>query len=177
MAPEAKKPTRKFVLPTIVFGVVEVHRLLRELEALDGYFQQNTVRGVKTRKDLLPKVSRMLDTLATENNCNLLMAPERMLLVQFLQAVDRQAPRVHISLASDPSAAFTAKIVQWFRGSVHRAILVQIGLQPTIAAGCIVRTTNKSFDFSLRQHFDEHRGMLLQAIENEGKAPAPEVAQ
>jgi F0F1-type ATP synthase delta subunit len=93
------------------------------------------------------------------------MAPERAMLQQFLEVVYTQAPRVHVSFASDPSAAFTAKIVQWFRDSVHRAILVQVGLQPTIAAGCVVRTTNKSFDFSLRHHFDEQRELLLEALE------------
>jgi len=170
VALDAQKPGRKFVLPTLVFGVVEVHRLLRELESLESYFRQANVRGARTTKDMLPKVSRMLDSLATENNCNLLMAPERAMLKQFLEVVNVQAPRVHVSFASDPSAAFTAKIVAWFRNSVHRAILVQVGLQPTIAAGCVVRTTNKSFDFSLRHHFDEQRGLLIGALE------APETA-
>jgi len=37
-------------------------------------------------------------------------------------------------------------------------------LQPTIAAGCIVRTTNKYFDFSLRQDFTDKRELLLKQI-------------
>lgn len=172
MVPEPKPAGRKFVLPTIVSGVVEVHRLLRELESLEGYFRQAAIRSAKTRKDMLPKMSRMLDALATENNCNLLQAAERAQLVQFLQAVNTQAPRVHVSFASDPSAAFMAKIVRWFRGSVHQAILVQVGLQPTIAAGCVIRTTNKLFDFSLRHRFDKQHTLLLEALEKSPEAVA-----
>jgi len=38
-------------------------------------------------------------------------------------------------------------------------------LQPTIAAGCIVRTPNKVFDFSLRERFADAEGLLLQALD------------
>jgi F0F1-type ATP synthase delta subunit len=165
VAPQAQASPSKMQLPTLVFGVVEVRRLQRELESLEAYMQQENIRQVKTKTAApLPRVSRLLDALASENNCNLLKQPERALLSQFLQQLVASAPAVHMSFASDPSAAFIAKIVAWLRSNIDPNILLQIGLQPSIAAGCIVRTTNKVFDLSLRQHFDGQKVQFTNAL-------------
>lgn len=153
-------------LPTLVFGMVEIRRLQRELEALEEYMHQENIRQVKTKTAApLPRVSRLLDALASENNCNLLKQQERNLLQQFLQQLMASAPTIHISFASDPSAAFTAKIVAWLRTHVHNNILLQIGLQPSIAAGCVVRTQNQVFDLSLRNHFEAQKQQFTAVLQ------------
>ena len=159
MAPDRPQ----LVLPTLAFGMVEVRRLARELEAVVDYFEQTTLRSPGSQV-AAPKVSRLLDTLARENHLNLLHTAERQLLVNFLQQVIQSAPQIHISFAADPSSAFTAKVVQWLRSNIHPYMLLQLGLQPSIAAGCIVRTSNHVFDFSLRQHFANQRELLLQGL-------------
>lgn len=165
MAPNTA-PTRKhLVLPVTIFGPVEVSRLLRELEHVDEYLSQEAIRSTDKRVPDLPRMSRMLEQLATENNLDLHAPDARKRLDNFLQKVLEKAPSVHISFAADPSAAFTAKIVAWLRTSIHPYTLLQLGLQPTIAAGCIVRTNNKAFDLSLRHRFTEQRELLLKAIE------------
>jgi len=40
-----------------------------------------------------------------------------------------------------------------------------VGLQPTIAAGIVLRTPNHQFDFSLRQHLYKNRAKLREALE------------
>lgn len=160
-----KGPNANFVLPVLVFGVPEVHRVGRELEALEAYFLEREIR--KAIEDApVPKVSRSLEALAAENNCDLVKKDHRALLAAFLKGVIAEAPRVHISFASDPSSAFEAKIVEWFRKKISPIILVQIGLQPSIAAGCVLRTSNKMFDFSLRHRFESQRSLLLQSIQS-----------
>jgi len=166
-------------LPVLVFGIVEVRRLQRELEALDEYMRQAAIREPGTQP-AIPRVSRLLDALATDNNRNLLLEAHRVELAAFLKQVDASAPTIRISFASDPSSAFVAKLVTWLRASIHPAILLQTGLQPTIAAGCVVRTPNKQFDFSLRHHFNEQRALLTQALDvpttqTAPAAPGPDV--
>lgn len=151
-------------LPTLIFGMVEVRRLQRELEAVDAYFEQSKLRPTEQQGPGL-KISRLLDTLAHENNINLQHAAQRSILATFLKQVLESAPVVHVSFAADPSAAFTAKIVEWLRRNVHPLALLQLGLQPSIAAGCIVRTPNHVFDFSLRHRFTAQRHALTQTIE------------
>ena len=174
MAPEQGQNSEKqeLKLPVLVFGVVEVRRLKRELEALDDYMQQTTIRE-PGRQPALPRLSRLMEGLATDNGRNLLVDSDRQELRQFLGNIEKTAPTVHVSFASDPSSAFIAKLVTWLRGNIHPQILLQIGLQPTIAAGCIVRTANKSFDLSLRQNLTEQRGKLIEALDAISATPSP----
>lgn len=165
MAHSEKSDAVQFVLPTQVFGVVEVRRLARELEQLDEFMRQATIRAGGGKQAALPRLSRLLDATASENHFNLLHASDRHQLTEALQKTLDRAPVIHLSFASDPSAAFLEKIVSWLRGNVHPITLIRLGLQPSIAAGCVLRTANKSFDFSLRHRFSEERALLLSSLD------------
>lgn len=153
-------------LPNLVAGPRDVSRLHRELEALDEYVRQANLRGGEVR---LPKTSRLLDELAQLNKLDLLSEEQREHAKQFLLMLLKHAPVVHISFAADPSSAFMDKIIGWFRQNVHPQLLVRVGLQPTIAAGCVVRTPNHLYDFSLRQHFARQKPLLIQKLESLGQ--------
>lgn len=176
MAHDAKQPAtpaRQIVLPVLVFGLPEVRRLRRELEALEEFVRSSAIRTPGTQPQL-PRLSRMCEALAMENHLNLLQTADRQQLLTFIKGVEAAAPQIHISFAADPSSAFTAKIVTWLRANIHRYAMVQIGLQPTIAAGCIVRTNNKVFDFSLRERFIKTQDLLMQSFEAEAAAVQPQ---
>lgn len=166
---------RELKLPTLVFGVVEVRRLKRELEALDEFIRQAAVRE-PGKQPALPRLSRLLEAMAGDNNRNLLQEDDRRELYQFMTGIEQSAPTIHVSFASDPSSAFVAKLVTWLRVNIHPQLLLQIGLQPTIAAGCVVRTPNKVFDLSLRQNLTSQRDKLMQALDamNAPQTPAPQ---
>jgi F0F1-type ATP synthase delta subunit len=159
--------TSDLKLPILVFGIVEVRRLERELEALEDFIRQSSIRE-PGKQPALPRLSRLLDGLATDNNLNLLQPADRQKLVQFLQETEHHAPSIHISFATDPSSAFTAKVVAWLRGNIHPNMLLDIGLQPNIAAGCVVRSTNKLFDMSLRQRFADAHNLLIESLDQGG---------
>ncbi len=161
-------------LPVLVFGVAEIRRLKRELEALEDFMHASEIRE-PGKQAALPRVSRLLDALATDNSRNLLQEDDRKEMYHFLAGIEKKAPTIHVSFASDPSSAFVAKLVTWLRGNIDPSILLQIGLQPTIAAGCIVRTPNKQFDLSLRQNLTEQRGKLIEALDAISGKPAPTV--
>ena len=165
MAPksEGSTPAKRLELPILVFGPIEVRRLQRELESLEEYMSQSTIRE-PGKQAALPKTSRTLEMLAGNNTKNLLLEADREELAAFLKKVSEKAPVIHISLAADPSSTFTAKIVAWLRTNIHPYALLQLGLQPSIAAGCVLRTDNKTFDFSLRHRFEDQRDLLVKAI-------------
>ena len=159
-------------LPDSVTGLTDVTRLQREADTLDEYLRQAGLRkGGDANK--LPKIPIMLDDIATVNHLNLLHQADRQKLAQFLKMLQSSAPVVHMSFASEPSTEFTTKIITWLRQNIHPLLLVQVGLQPSIAAGCTLRTTNKVFDFSLRQHFLRNRQLLVDALGKIGQEPAP----
>lgn len=165
MEPKTDHSQGSFVLPTIVFGSVEVRRLLRELESLDSYMHQAGLRSGGVNQAALPRMSKGLEQTAEENGFNLLQSDDRSQLAATLQWLAKSAPTLHISFASDPSAGFMTKIVGWLRQNIHPHVLVRLGLQPAITAGCVLRTANKSFDFSLRHRFDEQRASLVTSLE------------
>ena len=165
-APASAEAQQQFVLPILIFGLPEVRRLKLELEALEDFMRQSLIRE-PGRQPQLPRLSRMCEALVAENKLNLLLDADRKRLQLFLTNVASSAPTLHISFAADPSSAFTAKVVTWMRKQLHPHALLQVGLQPTIAAGCIVRTMNKEFDFSLRENLIKRENLLMEAIETE----------
>lgn len=175
-APAPAPPAGTLRLPILVFGIVEVRRLKRELEALEEFMIQAGLRE-PGKQPSLPRVSRLLDALATENHLNLLQPEDRQRMKAFLERTEQHAPTVHMSFATDPSSAFIAKIVTWMRSSLGPDALLEIGLQPTIAAGAILRTNNKVFDLSLREHFAKSTELMLQAFEKEAGDITAVVAQ
>ena len=151
------------VLPTSVVSRSDISRLLREVAAVDDFLRQAAVRTTGASMQL-PRSSRLLEELASINGLNLLQEPDRHLATRFLQVIKSQAPVLHMSFSADPSPLFTQKLVTYIRREIHPLALVSTGLQPTIGAGCILRTSNKYFDFSLRQRFLDKRGLLLERL-------------
>lgn len=162
MAPNAE-PKEGLKLPVAVVSPTDLGRLLHELTAIDESLLQLGLR--KTGSDVkLPKTSQLLDELCELNGLNLLQPSDRARLLHFLKLIQQQAPVLHISFGADPTAQFTGKLVAWLREEIHPQVLLTIGLQPAIGAGCVLRTTNKYFDFSLRNNLKQKQGILMQGF-------------
>lgn len=153
-----------FSVPALITSPADVSRLRREVKALDDYMRQQELRSPGAPSAMLPKLSRLLHDLTTANGLNLLDVKTRADLAAFLADVATSAPVLHISFAVDPSSAFLQKLVQWLRQNIHPSALVRVGLQPSIAAGCTLQTTNRYFDFSLRQYLQQHRKLLVDGL-------------
>lgn len=167
MAPKTAAPAveqKKFVgLPLEVVGPIDLGRLIREVEAVDNYMLQQELRneGGATQ---LPKLSHLLDKTVDVNHVDLRSPAERKELLKFVELIREQAPVLHMSFSADPSPLFTEKVLSWLRKEIHPLVLLTVGLQPNLGAGCIVRTTNKYFDFSLRQDLMRKSDILAASL-------------
>lgn len=148
--------------PDIV-SQADVTRLNRELDSLDDFFVSAKARPAGS-PIVPPKLSHALEALAKENAVNLLDEKNRQTLADQLAAVYKEAPNFHISFAVEASPKSLERILVWMRQSVHPQLLLQVGLQPTIAAGCVLRTTNKVFDMSLRARLNSQTEYLAALI-------------
>jgi len=166
MAPEPLK------LPVSVTSPTDLNRLLRELTTIDEQLLQLRVRQPGTEVKL-PKTSQLLDQTVILNGLNLLQPADRLRLGQILRAVQQRAPVLHLSFSADPSPEFMAKLITWLRQHIHPFAMVTTGLQFNIGAGCIARTTNRSFDFSLSQNFARNRQLLVDRLTPPAPAAAP----
>lgn len=157
-------PRHKLVgLPPTVVSPADLGRLIRELEQIDNHLLELQLR--KAGSDVaLPKTSHLMEITLELNKLNLLQNADRLQLKQLLNLAKERAPVVHMSFSADPSPAFLEKVVVWLRREIHPLVLVTVGLQPNMGAGCMIRTTNKQFDLSLRQDFADKHELLLAKI-------------
>ncbi len=151
-------------LTPAVVSQTDINRLLRELTGLNDFFVGAKTRAAGSAMQL-PKLSRLMDQLSRENSINLLEDADRKQLMRQLETVYKSAPSFHISFAVEPSPKSMERITQWMRQNIHPQTLLSVGLQPAIAAGCVLRTTNKVFDMSLRNHLNNQTKYLAQLIQ------------
>lgn len=159
----------KLDLPITVVTSVDLERLKRELTEIDEFNLQSAIRS-SGHQPKLPKVSHSLEELANQNNFNLLIEVECKKLIEMLDGLSKTAPVVHVSFASEPNATFLSKLITWFRSEINPHTILSIGLQPNLAAGCIVRTTNKQFDFSIRKDFEKNHPTLVKELVGGGQS-------
>jgi hypothetical protein len=158
-------------LPNSVLNRGDVFRLMREINSLNDFFAGSAARQAGTAQ-APPRTTRMLDQLCEINSANVLAAPHRKALMGALEGLIQQAPNLHISFAAEPLPREVEPILVWMRQNLHPHCLVQVGIQPSIAAGCVLRTPNRIFDMSLRVHLQKQAHLLSQMISgamNSGK--------
>lgn len=150
-------------LPNSIVSKTDVVRLQRELNSLEDFFVGAAARTAGTAIQP-PRLTRQLDSLAKENEYNLLDSDSRRQLAEALRQLIKNAPCLHISFAAEPSAKPLEQIITWLRQNIHQQALVQVGLQPSIAAGCVLRTSNKVFDMSMRTSLKKQQPYLVKLI-------------
>lgn len=135
----------------------------REMNGLSDFFTQAAVRKAGTSVTA-PKLTKPLDELAKANQLNLLDEKDRAKLAEQLTNVQSKAPNLHISFAVEPPPKALEKILSWMRENLDPQILLQVGLQPNIGAGCVLRTANREIDMSMRQHLIDSQKHLVELI-------------
>ena len=154
----------EFKLSLSIIGRSEISRILRELSRLDDYFVASHARKAGTGAGTPPRISHLLDELARTNGLNLLEAAQRKQLADKLNQLLASAPTLNIIFASEPSPKALERITAWFRENIHPQALLQVGLQPSIAAGCVLRTPNQLFDMSISSRLKQEEQYLAQLI-------------
>ncbi len=150
-------------LPTTIASRKDVIRLHREIRSFIDITTQSIMRHDNPVK--YPPISEQLRALAVENQVDMRDPKNCEKLLTQVDNIKEHAPSVHISFPVEPSAEILEKLVVWFRKEVDPYVVIQVGLQPTIAAGVVVRTPNHQFDFSLRRHLYENRHKLGEALQ------------
>jgi F0F1-type ATP synthase delta subunit len=151
-------------LPILLASRQDITHAHRELRNFDDKVMQSVMRHDNPVK--YPGISATLRAIAQENQIDLTKDAARKQLLIDLEKLQKTAPSVHISFPSDPSPEVLQRIVTWLRKEVDPRIVIRVGLQPTIAAGIVMRTPNHQFDFSLRRHLYNHRDDLRKVLTN-----------
>jgi F0F1-type ATP synthase delta subunit len=141
---------------------IELGVIMREAFYIDQFLSAKS-HGVSSGLTL-PTISPSLQTVVNAQKINLLLPDHRARFRQQLDFVRRTAPIVQVSFGSEPSRQALRVLVRWFRENGHPNTLIAVGIQPHIAGGCIVRTSTKTFDFSLQRLLQDSRPELAKII-------------
>ena len=175
----APEQQRSILLPVGLATNTDLSRIIRELEDVDAFLRQSAIRQPGSPMQL-PKTSKVFEDLVSGSKLNMLVEDDRQYLHHSLEWMREKSPVLHVAFSAEPSPMFMERLITWLRQQVSPFLLVRVGLHPNIGAGCVVRSTNKQFDFSLRQRFEKQRPLLLEQLgitrvaEPEVPAPAPE---
>lgn len=149
-------------LPPSIVGYSDLKRIIRTLEDREEQFISASSKGQEAIAG--PSEAALID-LANLNQINLNDRKVCQQLKIYLDEWSDKLPKLHLSFAVEPSEQVVHKMVAWLRQNIHPGALIGIGLQPSIAAGCILRTPNKIFDLSLRSFIDRQNEYLLELIQ------------
>jgi len=149
-------------LPTSIASRRDVIRLHRELRSFIDVTTQSIMRHDNPIK--YPAISDQLRDIAVLNQIDMRQPKNNQALLARVDAIKEHAPSVHISFPTEPTQEVLQRLVEWFRKEIDPHVVIQVGIQPTIAAGVVVRTPNHQFDFSLRRHLYENRHKLGEAL-------------
>lgn len=152
-----------FQLPVNIVSPSDVGRLIREAKLLDEFLRSAALRQAGEAMKL-PKTSRLFDELVETNQLDMLNEEHRQSLVDQLSELKAKAPTIHMSFSTDPPPAIMRHLMEWLRREIHPQLLVRVGLQPNIGAGCVLRTNSRYFDFSLKQYFAGKRDLFVKEL-------------
>lgn len=136
-------------LPEMVVTKADVTRLIRELEEYSDAVYQAELRGGQNASTQYLSPGAQL--LVQHHGALFQTSQARRAFIDELRTFQKTAVQVHVSFASQPSPSVVQRITAWFRRNTQENVVLQIGVDPSIIAGCVVRTTNKVFRFSLAE--------------------------
>jgi hypothetical protein len=144
---------KKLILPLSIVTTTDIELVLNEINDLKEYLLQMKIKSPDTEIKL-PHTSKSLNNLLELNNLDLTNINQVDWLKKSIETLIIKAPIVHIGFSVEPNLLLLEKLVDWFRHNIDSSLLLTIGLQPIIGAGITLRTPNKFFDLSLKNHFN-----------------------
>lgn len=157
--------TVDYVLPSALIGRVDLARLIREVETVDGELETQKVKSHGNVTYHLPTMSQSLSDFIEINTVDLTDDKARMHLKEQLKKLKDKAPVVHMTFATAAEPEALGELVAWLRTEVHPQALVSVGLQPALIGGVYVRTPNHVYDFSMRALMHDKRAVIVKQLE------------
>ena len=149
-------------LPNAIATRQDVAHVHRELRIFFDLAMQSVMRHDNPVK--YPPISDSLRQLASLNQIDLRDQSACNNLLTELDSVKKKSPSLHVSFPVEPNRDALDRLIDWFRKEIDPIAVISVGLQPSIAAGVIVRTPNHQFDISLRKHLENNKHKLKEAI-------------
>jgi F0F1-type ATP synthase delta subunit len=154
----------KSSLPPNVYSPDHVRFCIEELQAYATSLHKRE-RGARSVEELLlsPESTSLLQTLAADQQNQPLAITE---LTEQLAEFAEKAPTFGLTLSAPASHHLKEELVAWMRQNIEPRTLVEFHVNPDIAGGMLLRSTNKVYDCSFRQLLLDKSERFTRILEN-----------
>lgn len=153
-----------YKLPISVYSPDHIRFCVEELESYAGALEKNS-RGSTTAGawGLSTESSSLVGMLPKTKQDE----PEAMrALVDWLNGYLTASRVLGITLAAPASHKLKEELVSWLRENVAKDILVEFSVNPDIAGGMVLRSTNRIYDMSFRSLLLSQPERFTRTLEN-----------
>lgn len=148
--------------PKLPDNLYSVDQVLAVAEELHQYGRQLAQKGPKTGdQELSAEATGMLATLPAGERDEGSKIEE---LREGLEQVAASAAVITLVLAAPPSAQLKQELTKWLRTNVRPQLLVNFHVDPEIAGGIVIRSTNRIFDNSFRSALMANQAQFTQVL-------------
>ncbi len=142
-------------IPNTFSSTQQISALLTELEKL------------KPEVFALPqKWPSHLQEFAQINALGNLTVASQSKLISFVKEVLASSPQLSLIVASMPNNEDLSELTGWFRSYIHPHATLHIAQNSDLLAGCILRTKDKVYDFSLRSSLFANSAKLVERLQH-----------
>ncbi len=145
----------------------QLRKILRELDVVENNISERHIREDDQSKDL--NLSFNLKEMVESNELDLTNATDLKKLRDFLEDLQTNAKVMHFSFSQPTSELVLNKLTEWLRKNIDPNVLLTTGLNNSVGAGFLLRTTNKYFDFSIGNVLRSNRELLVKKISEVNK--------
>lgn len=165
MTEQKAKTYADYILPPSVVSKVDLSRLIREIEWVDGELTSAAVRAKTGSQSLAtPVLSGSLEDFLAHNKLTLDNSLERTQLIKQLRQLKDKVPILHMTFAVSADRESLQELSAWIRESIHPQALIAVGLQPALVAGVYLRTPNHIHDLSMRAALSNSHDLLVKEL-------------
>lgn len=159
-----------FKLPDSLYSADQLQvcsdELRRYAEALQqGQYQKEA--GSKTAKIVLPELSAssydLLEALPKSKRLDPALVEQ---ICDVLDGWMKTAPVMNITLAAPATHQLKTELVSWFRTNIGPQTILSFHVNPDIAGGIVVRSTNHVYDMSFRRELLKRPEKLIEVIDH-----------
>lgn len=156
-----------FSLPDAVASSQDLMALVLDVKQYAEWFRHESIKrqvSVANAKEALQLSPIAVEVIRDWSNQGPLTTARLDELISELEAYQKQAPVMTITLAAPASRGLKTTIVSWCRKNVAPTVLVTFDFNATILGGMVVRSGSHIYDWSFRRTILDNRSKLPEVL-------------
>ncbi len=156
-----------FALPDAVASSQDLMALLLDVKRYAEWFRHESIKkqvSVASAKEALQLSPIAVEVIRDWGKQSALTNESLDELIKNLEAYQKQAPVMTITLAAPASRGLKTTLVGWCRKNIAPTVLVTFDFNATILGGMVVRSGSHMYDWSVRRAILENRNKLPEVL-------------